>query len=65
MAGFLYGCKNSMERCKKVLDMHYTVRGAAPEFFKNRDPKSAEMQTCLSSVYEFYNLLLWISTANI
>ncbi|XP_059479703.1 alpha-tocopherol transfer protein-like [Neocloeon triangulifer] len=51
LAGFLYGCKNSMERCKKVLDMHYTVRGAAPEFFKNRDPKSADMRSCLDSVY--------------
>ncbi|XP_063223568.1 alpha-tocopherol transfer protein-like [Bacillus rossius redtenbacheri] len=43
---FLYSCKNRLSRCKEVLDMYYTVRGAVPEFFKNRDATSKSFQEC-------------------
>ncbi|XP_015126098.1 alpha-tocopherol transfer protein-like [Diachasma alloeum] len=41
---FLRGCKFSLEKCKKKLDMYFTMRGAAPEFFSNRDITTPEMR---------------------
>lgn len=38
LIAFLRGCKFSMERAKEKVDMYYTIRGAIPEFFANRDP---------------------------
>ncbi|XP_069687985.1 alpha-tocopherol transfer protein-like [Periplaneta americana] len=48
---FLYGCKLSAERTKRVLDTYYMVRATVPEFFKNRDPMSKDMQLCFNAVY--------------
>lgn len=38
LVAFLRGCKYSLERTKEKIDMYYTIRGAIPEFFSNRDP---------------------------
>lgn len=32
-----------MERAKEKVDMFYTIRGAIPEFFSNRDPQRKEL----------------------
>jgi hypothetical protein len=47
---FLYGCKLSVERAKRVLDTYYTVRATVPEFFRDRDPLSGDMQLCFQTV---------------
>ena len=31
-------CKGSIEKCKKTIDIYYTLRSALPEIFCNRDP---------------------------
>ncbi|KAG7197628.1 hypothetical protein KM043_013409 [Ampulex compressa] len=41
---FLRGCKFSLEKCKKKLDMYFTMRAAVPEFFTNRDVTRPEFQ---------------------
>ena len=41
---FLRGCKFSLEKCKRKLDMYFTMRTAIPEFFSNRDVTSPEMR---------------------
>ncbi|KAK5637981.1 hypothetical protein RI129_012276 [Pyrocoelia pectoralis] len=41
---FLRGCNFSLERCKKKLDLYFTMRTAAPEFFSNRNIKNPELQ---------------------
>lgn len=46
---FLRGCKFSLEKVKKKLDMYYTMRNAVPEFFANRDVDRPE----LSEVFNF------------
>lgn len=38
LISFLRGTKFSLERAKQKYDLYYTVRGALPEVFKNRDP---------------------------
>lgn len=38
LMSFLSGCKFSSELAKKKLDMYFTIRGEATEFFSNRDP---------------------------
>ncbi|XP_023706066.1 alpha-tocopherol transfer protein isoform X3 [Cryptotermes secundus] len=48
---FLYGCKLSLERAKRVLDTYYMVRATAPEFFRDRDPLSVDMQLCFQSIH--------------
>jgi hypothetical protein len=48
---FLYGCKLSVERAKRVLDTYYTVRATVPEFFRDRDPLSRDMQLCFQRIY--------------
>jgi len=40
---FLRGCKFSLEKVKKKLDMYYTMRNAVPEFFANRDVDRPEL----------------------
>lgn len=40
---FLRGCKFSLEKVKKKLDMYYTMRNAVPEFFKDRDIARPEL----------------------
>ncbi|XP_060533690.1 alpha-tocopherol transfer protein-like isoform X2 [Cylas formicarius] len=41
---FLRGCKFSLEKTKRKLDMYFTMRTACPEFFSNRDINRPEMQ---------------------
>ncbi|XP_043267849.1 alpha-tocopherol transfer protein-like isoform X2 [Venturia canescens] len=41
---FLRGCKFSLEKCKRKLDMYFTMRAAVPEFFTNRDVTRPEMR---------------------
>ncbi|XP_014259292.1 alpha-tocopherol transfer protein-like [Cimex lectularius] len=41
---FLRGCKFSLEKTKKKLDMYFTMRAAVPEFFANRDPTRTEFK---------------------
>lgn len=47
---FLRGSKFSLEKCKTKLDMYFTMRGAAPEFFMNRDVTRPEMKEILKHV---------------
>lgn len=44
MMTFLRGCKFSLEKTKRKLDMYFTMRTAIPEFFANRDVNSKELQ---------------------
>ncbi|KAI5725187.1 hypothetical protein M8J77_012235 [Diaphorina citri] len=48
---FLRGCKFSLEKTKKKLDMYFTMRAAVPEFFANRDPTSPELQETMKQVH--------------
>ncbi|RZC41215.1 CRAL TRIO domain containing protein [Asbolus verrucosus] len=41
---FLRGCNFSLEKCKRKLDMYFTMRAAIPEFFANRDIDRPEMK---------------------
>ncbi|XP_076181488.1 alpha-tocopherol transfer protein-like [Ptiloglossa arizonensis] len=41
---FLRGCKFSLEKCKKKLDMYFTMRTVVPEFFSNRDITRPELR---------------------
>ncbi|XP_075218035.1 alpha-tocopherol transfer protein-like [Lycorma delicatula] len=41
---FLRGCKFSLEKTKRKLDMYFTMRTACPEFFSDRDPTRFELQ---------------------
>ncbi|XP_011505041.1 PREDICTED: alpha-tocopherol transfer protein-like [Ceratosolen solmsi marchali] len=41
---FLFGCKNSIERCKLILETYFSARTALPEFFYNRDPLACDIQ---------------------
>nr|CAD7261887.1 unnamed protein product [Timema shepardi] len=47
---FLRGCKFSLEKTKRKLDMYFTMRAAIPEFFSNRDVNRKELQDILSKV---------------
>ncbi|XP_028160433.1 alpha-tocopherol transfer protein-like isoform X3 [Ostrinia furnacalis] len=40
---FLRGCNFSLEKCKRKLDMYFTMRAACPEFFTNRDITRPEL----------------------
>ncbi|XP_031842533.2 alpha-tocopherol transfer protein-like [Nomia melanderi] len=50
---FLFGCKNSVERCKVILERYFSVRTAIPEFFSMRDPLSEDIQRCCDSTCYF------------
>ncbi|XP_034183449.1 alpha-tocopherol transfer protein-like [Osmia lignaria lignaria] len=41
---FLRGSKFSLEKCKRKLDMYFTMRAAIPEFFTNRDITRPELR---------------------
>ncbi|XP_012253461.2 alpha-tocopherol transfer protein-like [Athalia rosae] len=41
---FLRGCKFSLEKCKRKLDMYFTMRSVVPEFFSQRDVTRPEMR---------------------
>ncbi|XP_028043335.1 alpha-tocopherol transfer protein-like [Bombyx mandarina] len=45
---FLRGCSFSLEKCKKKLDMYFTMRAACPEFFANRDVTRPELMDLLN-----------------
>lgn len=44
LLNFLRGCSFSMEKCKRKLDMYFTMRTACPEFFSNRDITRPELR---------------------
>ncbi|XP_063224844.1 alpha-tocopherol transfer protein-like [Bacillus rossius redtenbacheri] len=48
---FLYGCKYRLAKCKAVLDMYYTVRGAVPELYSNRDPLDSDVVQMSKTVF--------------
>jgi hypothetical protein len=48
---FLRGCKYSLEKAKKKMDLTLTLRSALPEFFSGWDPMSPENQEALSLGY--------------
>ncbi|XP_066581713.1 alpha-tocopherol transfer protein-like [Prorops nasuta] len=50
---FLFGCKNSVERCKQILERYFSVRTALPEFFAVRDPLANDIQKCFKSIDYF------------
>ncbi|XP_058802501.1 alpha-tocopherol transfer protein-like isoform X2 [Phymastichus coffea] len=50
---FLFGCKNSIERCKMIIETYYSARTALPEFFANRDPLARDIQDCCDSIEYF------------
>ncbi|XP_076758667.1 alpha-tocopherol transfer protein-like [Xylocopa sonorina] len=50
---FLFGCKNSIERCKLILERYFSVRTAIPEFFALRDPFAREIQECCEAIHYF------------
>ena len=41
---FLRGCKYSLEKAKKKMELYYVARTQTPEFFSNRDPTDKFMQ---------------------
>lgn len=45
---YLRGCKYSMEKCKKKLEMTLTLRTVLPEIFDEWDPMSPETQAALN-----------------
>ncbi|XP_022907056.1 alpha-tocopherol transfer protein-like [Onthophagus taurus] len=47
---FLRGCKFSLEKCKRKLDMYFTMRTACPELFTNRDIKLPELMDLMKVV---------------
>ncbi|XP_013105684.1 alpha-tocopherol transfer protein-like [Stomoxys calcitrans] len=47
LTNFFRGCKFSMEKVKKKLDMYYTMRNAIPEFFSERDIARPELDIVL------------------
>ncbi|XP_025831031.1 alpha-tocopherol transfer protein-like [Agrilus planipennis] len=47
---FLRGCKFSLEKCKRKLDMYFTMRAAVPEIFTNRDVTRPELQEILKFI---------------
>lgn len=47
---FLRGCKFSLEKTKRKLDMYFTMRAAVPEFFNDRDVNRPELQEILNIV---------------
>ncbi|EFN83977.1 hypothetical protein EAI_03359 [Harpegnathos saltator] len=50
---FLYGCKNSVEKCKLILERYYSVRTSLSEFFTVRDPLSRDIQDCCDAIDYF------------
>ncbi|GJQ80642.1 hypothetical protein Trydic_g9227 [Trypoxylus dichotomus] len=47
---FLRGCKFSLEKCKRKLDMYFTMRTACPELFSNRDINRPELAEIMDAV---------------
>jgi len=53
IALFLDAC-DSVEETKSVMSIYYQTRQSSPEHFKNRDPRSDEIQQCLNNQDYFY-----------
>ncbi|KPJ11638.1 Alpha-tocopherol transfer protein-like [Papilio machaon] len=51
MMTFLRGCSFSLEKCKRKLDMYFTMRTACPEFFTNRDITRPELNSLMNRLY--------------
>ncbi|XP_043485337.1 alpha-tocopherol transfer protein-like [Leptopilina heterotoma] len=47
---FLRGCKFSLEKCKRKLDMYFTMRTHVPEFFTKRSISNPNMKEILSAI---------------
>ncbi|VVC98504.1 unnamed protein product [Leptidea sinapis] len=47
---FLRGCSFSLEKCKRKLDMYFTMRAACPEFFSNRDISRPDLAALITKV---------------
>ena len=50
---YLRGCKYSLEKTKKKLEMTLTMRTLLPEFFSGWDPMLPEIQEALSVGYNY------------
>ncbi|XP_072934254.1 alpha-tocopherol transfer protein-like [Epargyreus clarus] len=46
---FLRGCSFSLEKCKRKLDMYFTMRAACPELFTDRDASSPHLMEILKN----------------
>ncbi|KAK2583869.1 hypothetical protein KPH14_001143 [Odynerus spinipes] len=53
LGNFLFGCKNSIERCKLILERYFSVRTALPELFAVRDPLAQDVQDCCDAIQYF------------
>ncbi|KAJ8684186.1 hypothetical protein QAD02_019978 [Eretmocerus hayati] len=53
LENFLFGCKNSLERCKLILETYFSARTALPEFFAARDPLAQDIQESCDAVEYF------------
>ncbi|XP_013145488.1 PREDICTED: alpha-tocopherol transfer protein-like [Papilio polytes] len=51
MMTFLRGCSFSLEKCKRKLDMYFTMRTACPEFFTDRDITRPELNNLMNRLY--------------
>ena len=56
---FLRGCKFSLEKTKRKLDMYFTMRAVVPEFFNDRDVTRPELKEILNLVW------VWGYSANL
>lgn len=48
LVSFLRGCKYSLEKAKRKIEMYYTARTTTPEFFANRDPADRFLQEIIN-----------------
>lgn len=48
LVSFLRGCKYSLEKAKKKIEMYYVARTTTPEFFADRDPSDKFMQELIN-----------------
>uniref|UniRef100_A0A2H1WFN8 SFRICE_031709 n=1 Tax=Spodoptera frugiperda TaxID=7108 RepID=A0A2H1WFN8_SPOFR len=46
---FLRGSSFSLEKCKRKLDMYFTMRAACPEFFTKRDATRPELNEIMTN----------------
>lgn len=60
---FLRGCKFSLEKTKRKLDMYFTMRALVPEFFSNRDPTLPEIKEVMKIAYVYK--IIWYHTLTV
>ncbi|XP_065201041.1 alpha-tocopherol transfer protein-like [Planococcus citri] len=46
----LLRCKNSVEKCKTVLEAYYTLKSAMPEIYDDRDPYALDIERCMKGM---------------